>query len=50
MNDNISVTNIDESGDNDLCQDINNKHQIVREDISIATTDNLKVPMTESQK
>ena len=43
------VTNVDESGDKDLRQDINSKHQIVIEVINETSADNLKAPTTESQ-
>ena len=48
-NDNILITNVDESTDKNLCQDINNKHQIVREVINETSSNNLKAPTTESQ-
>merc|ERR1712238_256094 len=48
-NESISVTNVDESVEKDLSQDIDNKHQIVREEITVAASDDLYFPTTESQ-
>merc|ERR1712161_139346 len=48
-NESVSVTNVDESIEKDLSQDIDNKHQIVREEIAVAASDDLYFPTTESQ-
>merc|ERR1712161_86029 len=48
-NESVSVTNVDESIEKDLIQDIDNKHQIVREEITVSASDDLYFPTTESQ-
>ena len=47
-NESVSVTNVDESVEKDLSQDIDNKHQIVREEITVPASDDLNCSTTES--